>query len=82
MNEGRYSLVRVSKLAHQNEMKRVVWKSMESKEWLICYDIQTKKDLLMMESICYYVMNYDKQEGFRVIIAIDNFGQINEMTKQ
>ena len=47
---------------------------MESKEWLICYDIQTKKDLLMMESICYYVMNYDKQEGFRVVIAIDNFG--------
>jgi hypothetical protein len=26
----------------------------------------------MLESICYYVMNYDKQPGFRVIIALDH----------
>lgn len=30
----------------------------------------------MLESICYYVMNYDRQSGFRVIIALDhNIGQ-------
>lgn len=26
----------------------------------------------MLESICYYVMNYDKQAGFRVIIVVDH----------
>lgn len=25
----------------------------------------------MMEDICYYVMNYDKQPGFRIFILVD-----------
>ena len=27
----------------------------------------------MMEDICYYVMNYDKQPGFRIFILVDSF---------
>lgn len=26
----------------------------------------------MLEDICYYVMNYDKQPGFRILIAVDS----------
>jgi hypothetical protein len=26
-----------------------------------------------MEDICYYVMNYDKQPGFRIFIVVDTF---------
>jgi hypothetical protein len=53
-------------------MKRIVWKSMEAKEWLICYDFESMKDLNMLEAICYYVLNYQQQEGFRVIIILDH----------
>jgi hypothetical protein len=53
-------------------MKKVVWRSMEQREWLLCYDFHTVKDLQMLESICYYVMNYDKQAGFKVFIILDH----------
>ena len=26
----------------------------------------------MLEDICYYVMNYDKQPGFRILLAVDS----------
>jgi hypothetical protein len=45
---------------------------MSAKEWFICYNICNKKDIIMMEDICYYVMNYDKQPGFRVFIVVDS----------
>ena len=63
-------------------MKKVVWCSMESKEWLVCYDYHSKKDLQMLESICYYVMNYDKQIGFKVIIVVDYQPEGDALTAQ
>jgi hypothetical protein len=61
-------------------MKRIIWKSMEAKEWLICYDIQNKNHLEMMENICYYVMNYDRQAGFRIFIGVDTLIDQNLQT--
>ena len=55
---------------------------MESKEWLVCYDYHSKKDLQMLESICYYVMNYDKQIGFKVIIVVDYQPEGDALTAQ
>ena len=33
------SVIRVSRIGNEAEMKRVVWKSMEAREWLVCQDI-------------------------------------------
>ena len=52
-------------------MKKEVWKCMTNKEWLICYDYNTKKDLAMLEMMCYYVMNYDPQPGFKIFVVVD-----------
>ena len=58
-------------MVFEKDMKKEVWSSMTKKEWLICYDFHTKKDIKMLETICYYVMTYDPQPNFKVIIVID-----------
>ena len=44
---------------------------MENGEWLVCYDYRERRDIEMLESIVYYVMNYDRQPGFKVLVVVD-----------
>lgn len=49
---------------------------------MILYDIENAKTVQMMENICYYVMNYDRQQGFKIFLLIDSLSQPEAITTQ
>jgi len=49
---------------------------------MIFYDVQTGKDVQMMEEIVYYVINYDKHPGFRIFLLIDSLQQTTTKQQQ